>query len=249
MAHDDQTVNSDVLLTERSGNVLVLTLNRPEVRNALNPELKDRLTQSVREADADPDIRAVVITGNGPVFCAGMDLKAFAAGADFGGLVWLYKDGIGKPIVGALNGPALAGGFELALACDLLVAAEDASVGLPEVKRGLFAAGGGTTLSARVPLAVALELGLTGDFITARRAAEIGLFNKVVPAADVKRTAVDLARKIAENAPLSVAITKKLMRERRWGSAEETAAVFGSSDAMEGALAFAQRRQPVWTGK
>jgi enoyl-CoA hydratase/carnithine racemase len=161
---DDPTVQSDVLLTERLGNVLVLTLNRPEVRNALNPELKDRLTQEMREADADPGIRAVVITGNGPVFCAGMDLKAFAQGADFGGLVWLYREGIGKPVIGALNGPALAG-------------------------------------------------------------------------------------KIAENAPLSVAITKKLMRERRWGTDEETSAVFRSGDAMEGARAFAERRTPVWTGK
>ena len=239
----------DVLLTERIGNVLVLTLNRPEVRNALNPELKDRLTQQMREADADPGIRAVVITGNGPVFCAGMDLKAFAQGADFGGLVWLYKEGISKPVIGALNGPALAGGFELALACDLIVAAEEAKVGLPEVKRGLFAAGGGTTLSARIPLAVALEFGLTGEFMSAQRAREIGLFNRVVPAGDVKQEALALAAKIAENAPLSVAITKKLMRERRWGTDEETSAVFRSGDAMEGARAFAERRAPVWTGK
>jgi enoyl-CoA hydratase/carnithine racemase len=184
-------VTSDVLLTERIGNVLVLTLNRPEVRNALNPELKDHLIQAARDADADPDIRAVVITGNGPVFCAGMDLKAFAKGGDFGGLDWLYKEGISKPVIGALNGPALAGGFELALACDLIIASEESKVGLPEVKRGLFAAGGGTTLSARIPLAVALE---------------------VVPA-------------------------------------EETAAVFRSADAMEGARAFAERRPPVWIGK
>ena len=127
MVQGDPTVQSDVLLTERTGNVLVLTLNRPEVRNALNPELKDRLTQEMREADA-------------------------------------------------LNGPALAGGFELVLACDLIVAAEEAKVGLPEVKRGLFAAGGGTTLSARIPLAVALEFGLTGEFMSAQRAREIGLF-------------------------------------------------------------------------
>jgi enoyl-CoA hydratase len=243
------TVTSDVLLTERVGNVLVLTLNRPEVRNALNPELKDHLIQAARDADADADVRAVVITGNGPVFCAGMDLKAFAKGGNFGGLDWLYKEGISKPIIGALNGPALAGGFELALACDLIIASEDARVGLPEVKRGLFAAGGGTTLSARIPLAIALEFGLTGEFMDARRAAELGLFNKVVPAEDVKREAIELARKIAENAPLSLAITKKLMRERRWGTAEETAAVFRSADAMEGARAFAERRTPTWTGK
>lgn len=249
MAHDDHSVRSDVLLTERSGDVLVLTLNRPEARNALDPELKDRLTQAMRDADTDPGVRAVVLTGNGPVFCAGMDLKAFAKGADFGGLVWLYREGISKPVIGALNGPALAGGFELALACDLIIAAEDAKVGLPEVKRGLFAAGGGTTLSARIPLAVALEFGLTGEFMDAGRARELGLFNKVVPAENVKQEAIELARKIAGNAPLAVATTKKLMRERRWGTAEETMAVFGSADAMEGARAFAERRQPVWTGK
>ena len=242
-------VTSDVLLTERSGSVLVLTLNRPEVRNALNPGLADRLAQEMREADADPGIRAVVITGNGPVFCAGMDLKAFAQGADFSGLTWLYKEGISKPVIGALNGPALAGGFELVLACDLVIASEDAKVGLPEVKRGLFAAGGGTTLSARIPLAIALEFGLTGEFMDARRAHELGLFNKIVPAQSVREEALALAGKIAENAPLAVAITKKLMRERRWGTAEETVAVFGSSDAMEGARAFAERRPPVWTGK
>jgi len=229
--------------------VLVITLNRPEVRNAIDSALSLGVLAALRALDADKDLRVGVLTGAGGTFCAGMDLKAFAAGGDFGGLVWLYKEGISKPVIGALNGPALAGGFELALACDLIVAAEEAKVGLPEVKRGLFAAGGGTTLSARIPLAVALEFGLTGEFMSAQRAREIGLFNRVVPAGDVKQEALALAAKIAENAPLSVAITKKLMRERRWGTDEETSAVFRSGDAMEGARAFAERRAPVWTGK
>jgi len=165
------------------------------------------------------------------------------------GLTWFYHEGIGKPTIAALNGTALAGGLELALACDLIVASEDAKVGIPEVKRGLFAAGGGTTLPMRVPLAVALELGLTGDPVTAARAYEIGLVNRVVPAAQVRKAAVELAEKIAANAPLSLATTKKLMREGRWGTAEETRAVFGSADAREGAIAFAERRAPAWTGK
>lgn len=249
LCQQERMVKSDVLLTERIGSILVLTLNRPEVRNALNPELKDQLSQAMRDADNDPDVRAVVLTGNGPVFCSGMDLKAFAKGADFSGFTWFYTESIGKPVIAALNGPALAGGFELALACDLIIAAEDAKVGIPEVKRGLFAAGGGTTLSARIPLAIALELGLTGDPITVQRAQEIGLVNRVVPAGQVKEEAVKLAQKIAENAPLGVAITKKLMRERRWGEPEEVSAVFRSADAMEGARAFAERRPPVWTGK
>jgi enoyl-CoA hydratase len=246
---EDPMVNNDVLLAQRTGNVLVLTLNRPEVRNALNPELKDRLIDAMYGADRDPDIRVVVVTGNGPVFCSGMDLKAFARGADFGGLSDFYSKGISKPAIAALNGPALAGGFELALACDLIIAADSAKVGIPEVTRGLFAAGGGTTLSARIPLAIALELGLTGDPITASRALEIGLVNKVVPAGEVRQEAVKLAERIAENAPLGVAMTKKLMRERRWGEPDDMSAVFQSADALEGARAFAERRPPVWTGK
>jgi enoyl-CoA hydratase len=201
---EDPTSKSDVLLTERSGNVLVLTLNRPEARNALNPELKDQLIDAIHGADDDPDVRVVVLTGNGPVFCAGMDLKAFAAGADFGGLSQFYSEGFGKPVIAALNGTALAGGF---------------------------------------------ELGLTGDPITADRAAEIGLVNKVVPAGEVRPEAIKLAERIAANAPLSVAVTKKLMRERRWAEPADIDTVFRSADAMEGARAFAERRPPVWTGK
>ena len=249
MERDEASVANEVLQAERTGGVLVLTLNRPAARNALDPELKDALSDAMRAADADTDVRAVVLTGNGPVFCAGMDLKAFARGADMSGFTWFYTEGISKPVIAALNGSAFAGGFELALACDLIVAAEDAKVGIPEVKRGLFAAAGGTTLSARIPLAAALELGLTGDPITVTRAHELGLVNRVVPAGQVREEAIALAARIAENAPLSVAITKKLMRERRWGTPQEIAAIFRSADAMEGARAFAERRPPTWTGK
>jgi enoyl-CoA hydratase len=245
----DQSATSDVLLSERIGGVLVLTFNRPQARNALNPELKDRLLQAMRDADGDPGVRAVVITGNGPIFCAGMDLKAFAAGAAFGGLADFYAHGIAKPLIAALNGPALGGGFEVALTCDLIIAPEQAWFALPEVKRGLFAAGGGTTLAGRIPRAIALEIGLTGDPITASRALQIGLVNKVVPAEEVLGEALKLAGRIAENGPLAVALTKKLMRECRWADPEETAGVFRSADALEGVRAFAERRPPAWSGK
>ncbi|HEU5026037.1 MAG TPA: enoyl-CoA hydratase-related protein [Spirillospora sp.] len=240
---------SDLVLTERDGGVLVVTLNRPEVRNALNPALMDELSAVLRAADADRDVRAIVLTGAGPVFCAGLDLKAFTAGGDFTGLVWFFREGVATPVVAALNGPALAGGFELLLACDLVVAAEGAELGLAEVKRGLFAAGGGTTLSDRVPMAVALEMGLTGDPVTAARAREIGLVNRVVPADRVRAEALALAARIAANGPLGVAMTKRLMRERRWAAPEEVGKVFGSADAAEGARAFAERRPPVWKGE
>jgi enoyl-CoA hydratase len=242
---------SDVVLAERVGSgdsIAVLTMNRPEVRNAMNPELRVALAGALKEADADPGVRVVILTGAGPVFCAGMDLKAFAAGGDMSALTWFNHEGIGKPTIAALNGPALAGGFELALACDLMVAAESAKVGIPEVKRGLFAAGGGTTLAERIPMAVALELGLTGDLIPARRAAELGLINAVVPDDQVRTAAIELADRIAQNAPLALAMTRKLIRERRWGTAEETRSVFGSADAREGAIAFAGKRKPSWAG-
>ncbi|MFC5748983.1 enoyl-CoA hydratase-related protein [Actinomadura rugatobispora] len=240
---------SDVVLTERVGNVLVATMNRPEARNALDPALMDELSEVLRGADADPEVRAVVLTGAGTVFCAGLDLKAFARGADFKKLLWFYHRGIETPVVAALNGSALAGGFELMLACDLVVAAEGAKLGVTEVKRGLFAAGGGTLLSQRVPAAVALEMGLTGDPVTAARAYEFGLVNRVVPADRVVPEALALAGRIAENGPLGVAMTKKLMRERRWCTPAEVESVFGSADAKEGARAFAERRPPAWKGE
>lgn len=241
---------SDLVPTERIGDVLLVTLNRPEVRNALNPELIDDLSATLREADADPSVRAIVLTGAGTVFCSGMDLKEFAkGGGGFDGLVWFFREGIATPVVAALNGSALAGGFELALACDLVVAAEDAKLGIAEVRRGLFAAGGGTTLADRVPLAVALEMGLTGDLVTASEARRFGLVNRAVPAGEVREAALALAGRIAENGPLGVAMTKKLMRERRWAEPDEVTSVFKSADAAEGARAFAERRSPVWTGK
>lgn len=240
---------SDLVLTERVGKVLVATMNRPEARNALDPGLMDRLSAVLRAADADPEVRAIVLTGAGKAFCAGLDLKAFGAGGDFMGLLWFYHEGIATPIVAAVDGAAMGGGLELLLSCDLVVAAEGARLGIPEVKWGLFAAGGGTTLATRIPLAVALEMGLTGDPITAERAREAGLVNRVVPPGRAVPEAIALAARIAENGPLGVALTKKLIRERRWGKPDEVEAIFGSADAAEGANAFAERRPPQWTGR
>jgi len=195
---------SELVLTERVGNVLVVTLNRPEVRNALDPGLMEELSAVLRAAEADTEVRAIVLTGSGTVFCSGLDLKAFAAGGSIKALVWFFHRSVATPVVAALNGSALGGGFELMLACDLVVAAEGAKLGISEVKRGLFAAGGGTALSARVPMALALEMGLTGDPVTAERALGAGLVNRVVPAGRVLAEAMALAGRIAENGPLGV---------------------------------------------
>jgi len=252
------------LLRRREGGVEILTLNRPEQRNALSPALIGALSTAFRESLEDDSVRAIVLTGAGDrAFCAGMDLKAFAAGEDSMGAsdtehFRMFSGGMyPKPVVGAANATAVAGGFELLLNCDLVVAADQARFGIPEVKRGLFAAGGGTTLPARIPLAIALELGLTGELVDAERAYQLGLVNRVLPAESVLDAALDYARRISENGPLAVLATKKLMRTAylygveasREAQAEWQPKVFGSQDAREGALAFAEKRVPNWSGR
>lgn len=252
------------LITERHGAVLVARLNRPEARNALSPGLMLAIGGALVTAETDPDVRAVVLTGTGDrAFCAGMDLKSFASGGlvltdgpELQAFTRLLQGDIAVPMVGAAQATAVAGGLELLLGCDLIVVAEDAQLGLPEVKRGLFAAGGGTNIGTRIPLSVALELTLTGDTIDAPRALAIGLANAVVPAADVVNVALTYAEKIAANGPLAVKATKELVRlgvtdaaAARQRLAELQPQVFGSEDAREGATAFVERREPVWRGR
>jgi enoyl-CoA hydratase len=256
---------SDALLRERQGHIEILTINRPEARNAVNGAVAKAFTAAFDELETDDECNVVIVTGAGDkAFCAGMDLKAFAAGeaGDImgarGGFGGIAQRDFAKPIIAAVNGSALAGGCEIMLSCDLVVAVEDAKFGIPEVKRGLMAGAGGLIrLPKRIPPAIALELALTGDPIDAQRALAIGLINRVVPADKLMASALELAGIIAANAPLAVRGSKKVMKEagelpeaQGWKiNNDSLPPVFGSADAMEGAIAFAEKRAPVWTGK
>lgn len=253
------------LVCERRGAVLVARINRPAARNALDPGVVAGIGAAVVEAERDPAVRAMVLTGTGEVaFCAGMDLRAFAAGEAFDGgdpaataAFYRFLDGEAEvPVVGAANGLAYAGGFELLLGCDIVVASTAATFALPEVKRGLFPAGGALFLGTRIALGVALELALTGEPIDAARAFALGLVNAVVPPADVLDTALAYAERIAANGPLGVAAIRELLRlgvsDRQRARArrdELRQLVFASEDAKEGARAFLERREPVWKGR
>jgi enoyl-CoA hydratase/carnithine racemase len=256
---------TDELVRDRRGPVLVARLNRPEARNALTPEVIRGIGAAIVEAEADREIRAVVLTGTGDrAFCAGMDLRAFAAGEQTGlsdddagrGFARLIEGDATVPVVGGANGTAVAGGFELLLGCDVIVASSAAEFGLPEVKRGLFPAGGGTFLGTKVALGIALEMTLTGDAISAERAYDLGLVNAVVKPDEVLDTAVALAERIAANGPLGVAAVKELVRlgvsdaaRARERLDEWRRVVFSSEDAKEGAMAFVEKRAPVWQGR
>ena len=250
-----------VLERERRGRVEILRLNRPEARNAMSPELSRALEAAFDETESDREVRAVVLTGTGPVFCAGADLKVVASGRGAeietarGGFGGVAKRELEKPLIVAVNGHALAGGFELVLACDLVVAADGASFGLPEVSRGLLAAAGGPfRLARRIPLATALEIAMTGDPISASRAFELGLVNRVVPADRVVDEAVALAQRILENSPTAIRVARRLVRDSvgldeadAWALTYRLAGeAIASGDAIEGATAFAEKRPPVW---
>ena len=245
------------VLSELTNNVLVITLNRPEAGNALNGALSEGLSNALTEAAENDDVRAIVVTGAGEkIFCAGMDLKAFAAGEDIAkiGMGFAALRNCKKPLIAAVNGHALAGGFEVVMMCDLVVSVDSARFGIPEVKRGLFAAGGGVRLPARIPLAIALEMGLTGDPIDASRAKELGLINQVVPTAELRDAALALAARVSANGPLAVQATKQLMLDEIGNGnpsllGELQKKVFTSEDAKEGATAFAQKRAPEWKGR
>jgi enoyl-CoA hydratase/carnithine racemase len=252
------------LLRERRGHIEILTINRPEARNAINGAVSRAFVAAFDELEADDECAVVIVTGAGDkAFSAGMDLKAFAAGE--GGEILGAKGGFGgfvqrdfaKPLIAAVNGAALAGGFEIMLACDLVVATAEARFGLPEATRGLVAAAGGLIrLPKRIAPAIALELALTGAPIDADRAFQLGLINRVVPADRLMDEAMALAATVAANAPLSVRTTKRVMQQAAelteaegWGLNDVAMdQVFNSADALEGATAFAEKRAPNWSG-
>ncbi|TFV81227.1 crotonase/enoyl-CoA hydratase family protein [Blastococcus sp. CT_GayMR20] len=253
---------SDSVLTDVVEGVLVVTINRPEARNAINTETAVAIGEAMERLDDDRSLVAGVITGAGGTFCAGMDLKAFLAGErpsipgrGFAGIV---EQPPVKPIVAALEGYAIAGGFEIALACDMLVAAQDAKFGLPEVKRGLVAAGGGLLrLPQRVPYHLAMEWSLTGELIPAQRGYEVGLVNRLTPKGGALDEALAMATAIAANGPLAVAASKRILVEAPdWPAAERfdrqreiNEPVRSSEDAREGATAFKEKRAPRWQGR
>jgi enoyl-CoA hydratase len=253
---------SEPVLVESSGGVQIITINRPEVRNAINAPAANGIAEALDELDARDDLVAGIITGTAPSFCTGLDLRAFlagerpsVAGRGFAGIVERPPD---KPLIAAVEGYAVAGGFEIALACDLLVAAENAVFGLPEVQRGLVAGGGGLLrLPTRVPRQIAMEWALTGAMVGASRAAAVGLVNRLTPAGEALPTALELARVIAANAPLAVRATKRIMtesadwpRDRAFARQQEIyEPVRSSADAREGALAFTEKRPPRWSGR
>jgi enoyl-CoA hydratase/carnithine racemase len=253
---------ADEVLSERIGRVEVITINRPEARNAINLAVARGIEAALDAAEADPECRAIVLAGAGDkAFSAGMDLKAFAAGeipgTERGGFAGITKRDVAKPLVCAANGSALAGGCEVMLSCDLVVAAEGARFGIPEVSRGLIAGAGGLIrLPSRIPYAVALEMALTAEPIEAERAYALGLVNRVVPADRVVPEALALAERIAKNAPVAVRTSKALIREAlsldedaAWALNDDRfAEISRGPDALEGAVAFAEKREPNWTG-
>jgi enoyl-CoA hydratase len=259
---DADTTDEAPVLTERRGNVLLVTLNRPDMRNAVNLPLAQGIAAALDELDGEDSLSVGVITGAGKGFCAGMDLKAFVTGerpwVGDRGFAGIVRRASAKPLIAAVEGFAVAGGLEVALACDLIVAARGAKLGIPEVKRSLVAAGGALfRLPRSLPYNVAMELALTGDPILAERAAELGLVNRLAEPGGAVEVALGLAAEIAANAPLALIASKRILQEHGdWSAAEMWDAqgaisepVFTSEDAREGATAFAEKRPPVWRGK
>jgi enoyl-CoA hydratase len=253
---------SDEVLVDVADGIMTVTINRPDAKNAVNKAVADGIAAAMEELDNNDDIRVAILTGAGGGFCSGMDLKAFVTGEfpivpgrGFAGLVEKPPQ---KPLIAAVEGFALAGGLEVMISCDLVVVAEKARLGIPEVKRGLAAAGGGLIrLPNQIPERLAMEMALTGDFISAARASEVGLVNRVVPDGTALEAAQELAATICANGPLAVRISKQVMTEsREWSTAEMwekqqamVMPVMTSEDAIEGATAFAEKRAPNWKGK
>ncbi|WP_408638988.1 crotonase/enoyl-CoA hydratase family protein [Nocardiopsis suaedae] len=247
---------------EAADGVAVVTIDRPEAKNAVNAAVAKGIAEALDELDARKDLTVGILAGAGGTFCSGMDLKAFMKGevpvVEGRGFAGFAQRPPRKPLIAAVEGYALAGGFEAVLACDLVVAAEGAKFGIPEAKRGLVAAGGGLLrLHRRIPRNIAMEFALTGDFVGAQRMAELGLVNTVVPSGGALEGARALAARIAGNAPMAVQVSKEVMTASDDWSTEEmwtrqdavTGPVFVSHDAMEGAAAFAEKRKPNWKGE
>ena len=255
-------MNDEAVRVEPRDHVLVITIDRPEARNAVTPSVAQGIERGLDQLETDPDLRVGVITGSSGYFSAGMDLKAFAAGersvTDRGGFAGITERTTSKVLIAAIEGFALAGGLEIALACDLLVAARDSTLGLPEVGVGLVAAAGGLVrLPGRIPLCVAMEIAVTGKPIGADRAFALGLVNRVTDPGCALDVALDLARTIVANAPLAVDASKRAMYASHvWRQDEEwdlqhrmLTPVLESADALEGARAFAEKRAPIWRGR
>jgi len=249
---------SEPVRVEAAGGVLVATIERPEVRNAVNLAVAEGIAAALDRLDGDDELRVGILTGAGGTFSSGMDLKAFATGerphAGDRGFAGIVERPPRKPIIAAVEGWALAGGFEVALACDLIVAARDARFGIPEVKRGLVAAGGALIrLPRRIPYHVAMELALTGDPIGADRAYELGIASRLTEPGGALAAARELAATIAQNGPLAIDATKRILVADEAADWERAGAisgpVFGSEDAQEGARAFAEKRPPIWRGR
>ena len=250
------------VLTERRDGVLLITLNRPDARNAVNGALAQGLAATLDELDADDALSVGVLTGAGKGFSSGMDLKAFVAGespyAGDRGFAGITQRAAEKPLIAAIEGFAVAGGFEVALSCDLIVAARGARLGVPEVKRGLVAAGGALLrLPQRIPYHLAMELALTGDPVDAERAHELGIVNRLAEPGGAVESALELADAIVKNGPLALRASKRIVLESRdwpqadwWQKQGEIAGpVMASEDAREGAVAFAEKRDPIWRGR
>lgn len=243
------------------GSIAVIAINRPDARNSVNAAVARAIADANAEVERRPDIRAAILTGEGGVFCAGMDLKAFLQGEVMRfpdtGFAGMTTAKLSKPYIAAVEGYALAGGFEIALACDFIVAAETAKFGLPEVKRGLVAnAGGLLRLPRQIPHRIAAEMVMTGDTYEASTLFQYGLINRLVPEGQAMIAAHELADRLVRNGPLAMAVSKRVLREgAHWGEDmferqyELTAPVFKSADAREGAAAFAEKRMPVWQGR
>ena len=249
---------ADEILTETHGRVRLITLNRPKAKNSVNSALGNALVAAIDELDNDDELTAGVLTGADGGFSAGMDLKAFASEGMPEGFSTFLENGSQKPLIAAVEGFALAGGLEIALACDLIVAAKGVKLGIPEVNKGLFAAGGGLfRLPARVPYGVAMEMALTSDPITAEQGHALGLVARLTEPGQACEIALELAERIATNAPLAVAASKQIIRATRGVTEEDawklqgpmTGKVFSSEDAREGPRAFAEKREPRWSGR